>query len=133
MFQRLTNNMFAVNRSLQISASSFNHCSTVCPHHDGALVAWYSGSGECRDDQSVHVVFIDKLNNQFEPIRIGDCTGNPVLWAQGNEAVLLWSKFEDTGDVRRIVDRWKYCSLWDNDGFHLFDNSIAGAHGDLPG
>ena len=109
--QWLPNNMFAVNRSFQISASQFNHCSTVCPHGNGVFVAWYSGSGECRDDQSVHIVFIDGPTKS-ETIRIGDCTGNPVLWAHGNDAILLWSKFEKHDDIRSLVDRWKYCSLW---------------------
>ena len=40
-----------------------------------------------------------------EAVRIGDKTGNPVIWSHGTQAYLIWSKFEDTGDVRRIVDR----------------------------
>lgn len=112
MLRKILSNIFAVDRSLQISASRFNHCSTVCGHGKGAFVAWYSGSGECRDDQSVHIVFIDESSEKSDVVRIGDRTGNPVLWTQGNDAILLWSKFEDTGNVQRIVDRWKYCSLW---------------------
>jgi hypothetical protein len=111
MFRSVLNNMFAKNKSLQISASRFNHCSTVCQHKGGVLIAWYSGSGECKDDQSVHVIFING-SKKSEVLRIGDCTGNPVLWSNGDEAVLLWSKFEDTGDMKRLVDRWKHCSLW---------------------
>jgi hypothetical protein len=75
------------------------------------MLAWYAGSGECQNDQSVHVVFIDGLN--ITPsLRIGDCTGNPVLVPNGKDAVLLWSKFEDNGRYARLADRWKTCSLW---------------------
>lgn len=105
-------NIFAVDRSLRISALPFNHCSTVCPHRNGVLVAWYSGTGECRDDQSVHLIFINK-KSKSKILRIGDNTGNPVLWPMdNNEAVLLWSRFEDIGPIHRLADRWKYCSLW---------------------
>lgn len=117
MMRWLSNNIFAVNRTLRVSASKFNHCSSVCPLHKGTknprgtLLAWYSGSGECHDDQSVHVVFIDG-STMTEPLRVGDCTGNPVLVPAEEDAVLLWSKFEDNNQIRRLVDRWKYCSIW---------------------
>lgn len=100
-----------MEQSFELVASKFNHCSTTCPLGTGGLVAWYSGTKECADDQSVYIVFIDREISEIT--RIGDKTGNPVLWKTGpNQAVLLYSKFEDTGNVRRIVDRWKYCSLW---------------------
>lgn len=103
--------IFASKRSLDIVASKFNHCSTVCPFPTGSLVAWYSGLGECRDDQSVHLVFIGREKSEIT--RIGDKTGNPVLWRTSeNTATLLYSRFDDTGIIRRIVDRWKFCSLW---------------------
>ena len=108
---RWLSNIFAVNRSLLVSASKFNHCSTVCPYQHGILLAWYSGSGECRDDQSVHVVSIEG-SQQSKPLRIGDCTGNPVLVPAKKDAILLWSKFEDNGKISRLADRWKTCSLW---------------------
>lgn len=111
-------NLFAVSNSLLVSTSfKFNHCSTVCPYHNGVLLAWYSGTGECCDDQSVYIIFIDGLQ-QSEPLRIGDCTGNPVLIpAKDGGAIILWSKFEDKsyapmGKILRLADRWKYCSLW---------------------
>lgn len=105
------NNIFAVNRHHQISASKFNHCSAVCPHRDGSLVAWYSGTAECNTDQSVHVVFVNK-HTISDPFRVGDGTGNPVLWEDGDDAIMIWSRFEDTGPIRSLADRWKYCSLW---------------------
>lgn len=113
MIRWLSNNIFAVERSLRVFASKFNHCSSVCPIGSprGTMLAWYSGSGECQNDQSVHVVFIDG-SNVTASLRIGDCTGNPVLVPNGENAVLLWSKFEDTGQYRRLADRWKTCSLW---------------------
>lgn len=111
MFRWLSNNIFTVNRYLQISASKFNHCSTVCPNHKGVLLAWYSGAGECHNNQSVYVISIEG-SQQSEPLRIGDCTGNPVLIPAKNDAILLWSQFEDNGKVQQLADRWKTCSLW---------------------
>lgn len=110
MFKFL-DNVLASKRSLDIVASKFNHCSSVCPLSTGSLLAWYSGSGECRDDQSVHLIFIRK--GVSEIVRIGDKTGNPILWSTNDgHAILLYSKFEDTRTIYRIVDRWKHCSLW---------------------
>jgi hypothetical protein len=116
MMHWIVNRIFAITRSLRVSASKFNHCSSVCPINSprGTLLAWYSGSGECQNDQSVHVVFITGLRLST-PLRIGNCTGNPVLipnQSNQNEAVLLWSKFENPEQHLRIVDRWKTCSLW---------------------
>lgn len=111
MLRSLFNNIFAVNRSLLASASKFNHCSTICPYRKGVLLAWYSGTNECQNDQSVHVISIEG-SQQSEPLRIGDCTGNPVLVPAQEDAVLLWSKFEDNGRLLRLADRWKTCSLW---------------------
>jgi len=91
----------------------FNHCSSVCPYDRGVLLAWYSGVGECQDDQSVHVIFIQE-SVKSEPLRIGNGTGNPVFipGETKDSAILLWSQFEDDGLNRRLVDRWKTCSLW---------------------
>jgi hypothetical protein len=76
------------------------------------MLAWYSGSGECRDDQSVYISFCNAKGEYTDPVRVGDKTGNPVIWSHRGHIYLLWSKFEDTGDIRSIVDRWKFCSLW---------------------
>lgn len=103
--------LFSMEQSFQLVASKFNHCSTVCPINNGSLVAWYSGTKECADDQSVYIVFINREISEI--IRIGDKTGNPVLWKTDQKrAILLYSKFENAGTIRRLVDRWKYCSLW---------------------
>lgn len=107
----LSNRIFAGTTSLEVSVSPFNHCSSVCPIGEGNLLAWYAGSGECRDDQSVHLLFISK-ENTTDIVRIGDNTGNPVVWQLDNDhAAILWSKFENV-EVRRLVDRWKHCTLW---------------------
>ena len=112
MLKRLFHNWFDKSRRIEIKAGNFNHCSSVCAHKNGVLVAWYSGVGECRDDQSVHITFVNG-DQQAVPLRLGDKTGNPVLIPfSNNKAVLLWSQFEDSGTMRSIVDRWKYCSLW---------------------
>lgn len=109
---RLIRNIFATSHQNEIGAGRFNHCSSVCPYRQGVLLAWYAGTGECQDDQSVHISFCDKSGTYSDPIRLGDKTGNPVIWAHRDHAYLLWSKFEDAGDLRSIVDRWKFCSLW---------------------
>jgi len=110
--KNLFHNWFAKSRRIDLRmGGNFNHCSSVCAYQSGILVAWYGGSGECRDDQSVYVVFIDR-NRQSTPLRIGDKTGNPILIPyDSDKVVLLWSKFEDSGTMRSIVDRWKFCSL----------------------
>ena len=111
----LSNSMFAVKRSLQVSALGFNHCSSVCALKSPrrTLLAWYSGSGECQNDQSVYVISIDGLSSS-KPLRIGNCTGNPVLipTTGGKDAILLWSKFEDNDRYANLASRWKTCSLW---------------------
>jgi len=105
-------NLFAKNRRIEIKIGNFNHCSSVCAHQNGVLIAWYAGSGECQDDQSVYVMHVNG-DQQSTPLRIGNKTGNPVLIpTEGQEAVLLWSKFEDIAPMSHIVERWKYCSLW---------------------
>lgn len=95
----------------EIFASPFNHCSVACPCDTGTLIAWYSGIGECHDSQSVHLIFINQ-NQHSAVLRIGDKTGNPILWRSGDDILLLWSKFEDNENIVKPIDRWKYCSLW---------------------
>jgi hypothetical protein len=76
------------------------------------LVAFYSGSGECRDDQSVSILFIKNGTLAYQK-KLEGKTGNPVLWQESEDrAVLLYSKFEDNEHIVRLVDRWKFCSLW---------------------
>lgn len=111
MFSLFLDNIFANEKSLKIEESIFNHCSSICSINKGILLAWYSGSGECLDDQNVCLKFIGK-KNQSETIKIGDGTGNPIVWCNNTkEAVLLYSKFERT-NTNHITDRWKHCSLW---------------------
>ena len=109
------NSIFAVSYRKEIEVSQshslFHHCSTVCPYKDGVVLAFYSGTGECQDDQGVYVTYF-KNNNYADLLKIGDKTGNPVLFSSANHCFLIWSKFEDTGPLRSIVDRWKHCSLW---------------------
>src|SRR5262245_36947564 len=103
--------IFVPNQTLELAASTFNHCSSICPFREGTLLAWYSGEEECYDDQSVYLLFIGKTGAS-SPLRLGDKTGNPVLWRDGERAFLLWSRFEDYGELKTLVDRWKYCSVW---------------------
>jgi len=105
------NQSLDVNGSFDVAASQFNHCSSVCPFNDGVMITWYSGFGECLDDQSVHCIFIDKYG-MSGILRLGDKTGNPITWKHDGKTFLLWSYFEDTGDISNPVNRWKYCSLW---------------------
>jgi len=105
------NQPLGVNCSLDVAVSQFNHCSSVCTFNDGVMITWYSGFGECLDDQSVHCIFIDKYG-MSGILRLGDKTGNPITWKHNGKTFLLWSYFEDTGDISNPVNRWKYCSLW---------------------
>jgi hypothetical protein len=105
------NQSLEVNGSFDVAASQFNHCSSVCPFNDGVLITWYSGFGECLNDQSVHCIFIDKYG-MSGILRLGDKTGNPIAWEYDGKLFILWSRFEDTGDISNPVNRWKYCSLW---------------------
>lgn len=130
MFKFL-DSIFAKEKSINLTAGHFNHCPSICFISDGTLVAWYSGTGECKDDQSVHLVFINKKSQtKTSAIRIGNKTGNPVIWQTGKKtATLLYSKFENTGKIRTLVDRWKFCSIWIqkviyDDGIRLLGNPI---------
>ncbi len=111
LLDKIFNNIFVINKSFEISAGDFNHCSSVASHKHGYILAWYAGTRECADDQSVHLAYVHK-NRTSKFFRLGDCTGNPVVWNNGNECILLWSRFEEADLVRRPVDRWKHCSLW---------------------
>ena len=124
MFQPQTlNQSLGVNGSFDVAASQFNHCSSVCPFNDGVMITWYSGFGECLDDQSVHCIFIDKYG-MSGILRLGDKTGNPIAWEYNGRTFLLWSYFEDTGDITNPVNRWKYCSLWIQEYCVELSNSV---------
>lgn len=114
---KLFNNIFATEYTFNIAAAtngkSFNHCSSLCAIDNTILLAWYGGTGECRDDQSVYLLTIENHTSMSEMVRIGDKTGNPVVWPlSDSRAMLLYSKFEDIGPITRLADRWKYCSVW---------------------
>jgi len=112
MINNIIYNVFATESKNEFSAAWFNHCSSICQHKNGVLLTWYAGSGECKDDQSVYLMFQDD-KTVSDPVRIGDKTGNPVLWADGKSAILLWSRFDDAGYVLKSpVERWKLCSIW---------------------
>lgn len=103
--------IFVPDRAVELVADRFNHCSSICPYRDGTIFAWYSGSKECHDDQSVYLLYIDRDTISL-PLRIGDKTGNPVVWAEDDAIYVLWSMFENHVNIRRSADRWKYCSNW---------------------
>lgn len=107
----LPTNIFAINKRSSIGAGAFNHCASLCPCSDGVLLAWYAGTGECQDDQSVHVTYLSN-GRPLPPIRIGDKTGNPIVWREGDKHWLLWSRFEDLESSRILATRWRSCSLW---------------------
>lgn len=103
--------IFVPNQTLELIGANFNHCSTISPYKEGVLVAWYGGTQECHDDQSVFLLYIDK-DGTSTPLQLEPKTGNPVLWTENNRVYLLWSRFEESEKIKRIADRWKYCSLW---------------------
>ena len=98
----------------EIFAGRFNHCASICKSYSGITMAWYSGSGECQDDQSVHTLFMVPTHNHGFEARMGrldDKTGNPVLWVDDSGPLMLWSKFEPH-PITKLTDRWKHCSIW---------------------
>lgn len=105
--------MLAKDESYNYTYNDFNHCATCVLHKNYNFLAWYSGSGECRDDQSV-VIHVNKIGKPllYSRIILEGKTGNPVLFSDGEDIYLLYSKFEDIEPIRRLADRWKYCSLW---------------------
>jgi len=102
------------NKSIKVAIHNFNHCSTVCGLNNGSLLAWYSGKAECLDDQSVCILFINKDTQKQtnKIIKIGNKTGNPVLISNDNSIKLIYSKFEPCEEIKRLTDKWKYCSTW---------------------
>jgi hypothetical protein len=103
--------IFAVDKQISIGVNAFNHCSSLCPSESGVVLAWYAGSGECQDDQNIYLVYLSQ-GKSSTPLRIGDKTGNPIVWREDNKNWLLWSKFEDDGPMTSLAQRWRYCSLW---------------------
>lgn len=88
---------------------NFNHCSCCCPlGPDQSVITWYSGTGECRDDQAVNILLIS--GHLTDAIRLGPGTGNPIIWKEDHSCWLVYSRFESV--TARLVDRWKTCSLW---------------------
>lgn len=94
-----------------LTSGDFNHCSSVCHFSDGIMVAYYAGDNECADNQNVYLTFI-RHQKEIDKIRMGNGTGNPVLWIEQNTIVMLYSKFEEGIHHDRLADKWKYCSLW---------------------
>lgn len=113
MFKNLTKLITGESRTTHQGHGEFNHCSTICKHQKGVLLAWYSAKAECTDDQNVYVSYVNEYGEKSEPISISGGVGNPVLINTNicDTPALLWSKFEDFRIVRR-PDKWKYCSLW---------------------
>lgn len=134
MIRPIPSSIFVPNHIWELIGARFNHCSTVSEYKDGIAIAWYGGTKECHDDQSVFAIYIDK-NGASQPLILEPKTGNPVLWTENGRLYLLWSRFEDNVQIKRIVDRWKYCSLWlselklENDQLHLVGNlATIGQH-----
>lgn len=90
------------------------HCSTICQHKDGVLLAYYVGP-ECRDEQHVQIEFYtnDELKSSYT---LHKKTGNCILIPQTkNEAIIIYSHFNDTNGItypNNPVERWAYCSNW---------------------
>lgn len=99
--------------STQISFGQMNHCASACPLNEGIVISCYSGTAECEKDQSVYATYWSESNDPkySNPIKLGELTGNPVIWSTGsNSAVLLCSIFTKMNVPR--IDRWRYCDNW---------------------
>lgn len=101
-----------IDRKVVPSKFRVNHCATICPYQDGVLVAFYGGTGECEEDQSVHLYKYDPIGSYTHVKSLPPGTGNPVIWNWNSNIFLLYSRFEK--ETKRLVDKWKYCSNWLN-------------------
>jgi hypothetical protein len=86
------------------------------------MVAYYSGDNECAVNQNVYLTFI-RNGSIIDKIKIGNGTGNPVIWEEQDNIVLLYSKFEDNISCNHLADKWKHCSLW-TQAFNVFNDKI---------
>ena len=102
--------VFVSKKVFEFVGGNFNHCSTICPYNDGIIIAWYCGTNECSDDQSVLMLYSSK-NDVSKPLRLNFKTGNPVLWNNNNQIYLLCSYFVDNNNIKILSDKWKYCKL----------------------
>lgn len=90
------------------------HCSTICQHGAGVLIAYYIGP-ECSNKQIVEILYLEN-DEVLASRKLYPKTGNCVL-CPGNDgtATLIYSYFNDT-DGQSIpttpVHRWMYCSNW---------------------
>jgi predicted neuraminidase len=88
------------------------HCSTICPHKDGVLTAYYNGP-ECTDTQAVNIEYSDK---DIPILKLPRKTGNCVLIPMNSKnACLIFSLFEDNDGIeepKSPVARWRFCSNW---------------------
>ena len=104
----------------KISNNNFNHCSTLASTDKSILLAWYSGSFECHDDQRV---WITRLEENAGITGLEPNTGNPVLFKDANDKIfILYSEFVPHVSIRRI-DKWKFCNLFIREVFedHVSD------------
>ena len=94
-----------------LSSARYNHCSSVCPHRDGVLIAYYAGQRECHPTQATRIVYWDG-ERYSDTVKLADGTGNCVIWSiDDKEAVLAYSVFEKYLPERPVM-QWMYCSNW---------------------
>lgn len=98
--------LFTRGRAL-LSYKTFNHCATICPHPDGAVLAFYTGREGTPDQSVVCLIWRESTNSYHTLFHLPEGTGNPVLWYESGRFSLLYSRFED---YKSWV--WANCSLW---------------------
>ena len=101
--------MFRFKSNQEFKIGNFNHCVSVNVHKGITSLAWYSASRECLDNQSVYLVN-PKISMNAPIERVGDKTGNPIIFNHQGDTYLLFSKFEKPEGLGAL--RWQHCSLW---------------------
>lgn len=105
----------------QYSPSYFQHCVTIANNcsnskntiantQQGTFIAYYTGKAECHVSQHVEIQFIHKNGKEAKPLKLGNFTGNPILFNTDEGVRIIYSKFEDPTGFR--AKWWQSCSLW---------------------
>jgi len=102
-----------------ISNNNFNHCSTLASINEKILLAWYSGSFECHNDQRVWLM---RLEENTGITSLEENTGNPVLFNDSDgKTFILYSEFAPHQSIKGI-DKWKFCNLYIRE---IFEDSMS--------
>lgn len=107
------------------------HASTVLPHPDGLLVAWFGGSREGADDVAIWLARRTPGRGWTRAVRVADEDGlphwNPVLFAGADGEISLFYK------VGRRIPAWRTRVIRSGDGGHTWSEPEELVPGDEGG